>query len=86
LAPGSSPTFLKRQKERARQEKQQAKQQRKMERRLEKKTSALDPQSTTNDLTDAPLITEDGSPSELHSAIEGTASTTVRNEIERNLE
>jgi len=85
LAPGSSPTFLKRQKERARQEKQQAKQQRKMERRLEKRTSALDPQSATSDPTDAPL-TEDGSPTELHSGIEGAPSTAVTNEIERNLE
>lgn len=85
MAPGSSPTFLKRQKERARQEKQQAKQQRKMERRLEKKTSALDPQSTTNDLIDIPL-TEDGSPTELHPGIEGAPSTAVTNEIERNLE
>jgi hypothetical protein len=39
LAPRSSATFAKRQKERARQEKKQAKQQRKLERRLEKRES-----------------------------------------------
>jgi hypothetical protein len=37
LAPRTSATFAKRQKERARQEKQQAKQQRKLQRRLEKR-------------------------------------------------
>lgn len=39
MAPRTSATFAKRQKERARQEKQQAKQQRKLERRLEKRES-----------------------------------------------
>lgn len=39
MAPRTSTTFAKRQKERARQEKQQAKQQRKLQRRLEKRES-----------------------------------------------
>lgn len=37
MAPRTSATFAKRQKERARQEKQQAKQERKLQRRLEKR-------------------------------------------------
>jgi hypothetical protein len=37
VAPRTSATFAKRQKERARQEKQQAKQERKLQRRLEKR-------------------------------------------------
>lgn len=37
MAPRTSATFAKRQKERARQEKQQAKQQRKQQRKLEKR-------------------------------------------------
>lgn len=37
MAPRTSATFAKRQKERARQEKQQAKQQRKLQRKLEKR-------------------------------------------------
>jgi hypothetical protein len=40
LAPRTSATFAKRQKERARQEKQQAKQERKLQRRLEKREGA----------------------------------------------
>lgn len=39
MAPRSSATFAKRQKERARQEKQQAKLQRKLQRKTEKQTS-----------------------------------------------
>jgi hypothetical protein len=39
LAPRTSATFAKRQKERARQEKQQAKMERKLQRKLEKRES-----------------------------------------------
>lgn len=42
MAPRSSATFAKRQKERARQEKQQAKQERKVQRKLEKRDSPTD--------------------------------------------
>ena len=42
MAPRSSATFAKRQKERARQEKQQAKQERKLQRRLEKRETPPD--------------------------------------------
>jgi hypothetical protein len=45
LAPRSSATFAKQQKERARQEKQQAKQQRKLQRKLEKRESPPDSES-----------------------------------------
>lgn len=45
MAPRSSATFAKRQKERARQEKQQAKQERKLQRKLEKRESPPDPES-----------------------------------------
>lgn len=45
MAPRSSATFAKRQKERARQEKQQAKQERKVQRRLEKRDSPPDSES-----------------------------------------
>jgi hypothetical protein len=50
LAPRSSATFAKRQKERARQEKQQAKQERKLQRRLEKRESPPDSESGEFDL------------------------------------
>lgn len=43
MAPRTSATFAKRQKERARQEKQQAKQERKLQRRLEKRDGAPGP-------------------------------------------
>ncbi len=45
MAPRSSATFAKQQKERARQEKQQAKQQRKLQRKLEKRESPPDSES-----------------------------------------
>jgi hypothetical protein len=45
LAPRTSATFAKRQKEQARQEKQQAKQQRKLQRKLEKRELPRDAES-----------------------------------------
>ncbi len=45
MAPRTSATFAKRQKERARQEKQQAKQQRKLQRKLEKREAPPDSES-----------------------------------------
>ena len=45
MAPRTSATFAKRQKERARQEKQQEKQQRKLQRKLEKRESPLNSES-----------------------------------------
>jgi len=45
LAPRTSATFAKRQKERARQEKQQVKLQRKLQRRLEKQESPVGSES-----------------------------------------
>ena len=45
MAPRSSATFAKRQKERVRQERQQLKQQRKLQRRLEKREAPPDSES-----------------------------------------
>ncbi len=45
MAPRTSATFAKRQKERARHEKQQEKQQRKLQRKLEKRESPPDSES-----------------------------------------
>ena len=45
MAPRTTATFAKRQKERARQEKQQAKQQRRLQRRQEKRESPPEPDS-----------------------------------------
>lgn len=49
MAPRTSATFAKRQKERARQEKQQAKQERKLQRRLEKREGPSVSESGSSD-------------------------------------
>jgi hypothetical protein len=60
LAPRSSATFAKRQKERARQEKQQAKQQRKLQRKLEKRESP--PGSESGEFGSNPEIASESEP------------------------
>ena len=50
MAPRTSATFAKRQKEQARREKQQAKQQRKLQRKLEKRELPPDAESGELDL------------------------------------
>jgi len=66
LAQRSSPTFAKRQKERARQEKQQAKHERKLQRRLGKRESPQDSESGG-----------DGSNTEIESHSEPLSDTTM---------
>jgi hypothetical protein len=72
LAPRTSATFAKRQKERARQEKQQAKQERKMQRRLEKRESP--PGSESGDIGSNPDIASPAEPPSTTAAAE-TAPT-----------
>lgn len=71
MAPRTSATFAKRQKERARQEKQEAKQQRKLQRRLEKR--------------EAPSASESGEPgsgAEIASHFEPLSDDTMATERE----
>ena len=72
MAPRTSATFAKRQKERARQEKQQAKQERRMQRRLEKRESP--PGSESGDIDSNPDIASSAEPSPTIAAAE-TAQT-----------
>jgi len=75
LAPRSSATFAKRQKEQARQEKQQAKQQRKLLRKLEKRESPpgsesaefgsnMETASHSEPPSDTPMAVTDTTPTE----------------------
>lgn len=78
MAPRSSATYAKRQKERARQEKQQEKQQRKLQRKMEKRESVpgsesgdfgskTDVPSHSEPLSDTPMAATDTAPTERES-------------------